>query len=161
LKAVKGYEGRYFVTARGEIYSAKRKTPLKPNDNGTGYMSVLLYKNGEAKRVYIHRIVAEAFLPNPFCLPVVNHINTDTRDNRARNLEWMDQKDNIAHSRKLGNQNDRPIKATHVETGEAFAFSCLREAEKQIFNGSDILRKHIKRKGLNFSHSGYVWEVQK
>ena len=160
-KDIKGYEGRYFVTEQGEVYSSKIKKPMKPNDNGTGYLSVELYsKDGTSKRKYIHRLVAEAFVPNPFCAPVVNHKNADTRDNRAGNLEWMFQDANIAHSRKLGNQNkDRAVKATDIDTGEAYEFLNFRDAERRLLNGRDIIRRHTKRKGRIFNYGGYAWEV--
>ena len=154
------FNPRYLVSDEGEVFSGERK--LKPNNNGLGYLSVKLYRNNVAKRFYVHRLVAEAVIQNPQRLPVVNHIDANPANNASSNLEWVDQKTNIAHSRKLGHQNkDRPVRATNLENGEAVVFGNLREAEKALLSGGDILRKCVRRKGLTFEHRGYLWEVLK
>jgi hypothetical protein len=67
-----------------------------------GYLYTNLTKDKTKKKVKIHRIVAEAFIPNPLKLPEVNHINGDKSDNRACNLEWVTRRENIAHAYKTG-----------------------------------------------------------
>ena len=54
-----------------------------------------LYKNGECKKVLVHRLVAKAFIPNPEELPCVDHVNGDREDNRVENLRWCTQIDNV------------------------------------------------------------------
>ena len=96
---IKGYEGLYAVDIYGNIYSIKttssrRKGIIKPYDNGRGYLRVNLYDNfGKVKKHYVHRLVAEAFIPNP-------------KNNCVDNLEWCTQSENIQYSYDLGRQTN-------------------------------------------------------
>jgi hypothetical protein len=69
---------------------------LKPSTSKTGYLlaQLVVAETGKQKTFYIHRLVAEAFIPNPDNLPEVNHKNEDKKDNRVENLEWCTQKYN-------------------------------------------------------------------
>ncbi len=82
----------------GCFYSTRERV-LKQYDNGNGYIGVnLIRDNGEAKRIYTHRLVAMAFLPNPKSKATVNHKNGIKSDNRVENLEWNTYKENNQHS---------------------------------------------------------------
>lgn len=70
------------------MYSYKSKKFLKPVKNNTGYSIVCLHKDGEHKNYYIHRLVAEAYIPNPDNLPQVNHKDENKENNSLQNLEW-------------------------------------------------------------------------
>lgn len=67
---------------------------LKPSVNKLGYFIVVLRVNGKPKTHYVHRLVAEAFIPNPEKKPCIDHINTDRTDNRVENLRWVSHKEN-------------------------------------------------------------------
>lgn len=97
---VKGYEGLYQVNDKGDIRSVAR---VKPNNKGyqqvnerllaqtpdkDGYLRVCLSKNGEHTPKLVSRLVAQAFIPNPDRLPVVNHKDENKQNNHADNLEW-------------------------------------------------------------------------
>lgn len=97
-KDVIGYEGLYEVSNQGNVKSLKRNKILSPGIVNGGYFTVVLCKNGEVKHYRVHRLVAEAFIPNPARLPEINHINKDKTDNRAENLEWCDRQYNIDYS---------------------------------------------------------------
>ena len=97
-RPVVGYEGLYEVSSYGNVYSMRTKKILKPRDNGRGYLRVNLYKNGKQKNCRVHRLVAEAFIPNPENKPTLNHINEIKTDNRVCNLEWMTHKENTQYS---------------------------------------------------------------
>ena len=73
MKDIVGYEGEYAITRDGKVWSYKRNKFLKCSDNGKGYYQINLYKNGKGKNYLIHRLVAEAYIPNPEGLPQVNH----------------------------------------------------------------------------------------
>ena len=85
-----GYEGHYEVDSEGNIYSLKwkRRTRLKCQLINSGYYTVDLWKNNKNKKFLVHRVVAEAFIPNPNCLPQINHKDENRLNNNVENLEW-------------------------------------------------------------------------
>ena len=105
VKEIDGYEGRYEVDELGNIYSnaGKEKKRLKPQSNGKrGYLQVFLSFNDERKQRLVHRLVAEAFIPNPNNLPQVNHKDGDKTNNNVSNLEWCTRKENVQHGYDTG-----------------------------------------------------------
>lgn len=74
---------------------------MKQNSRGDGYKLIGLHKNKKQYLKSVHRLVAEAFVPNPNNYHIVNHINEIKDDNRAENLEWVTTQENVNHSRKL------------------------------------------------------------
>ena len=89
-----GYEGKYSVDERGNIYSHLTDKYLKPNMDYRGYCSVELFGDRSRKRVLVHRLVASAFIPNPRELPFVNHKDENPSNNDVSNLEWCTAKYN-------------------------------------------------------------------
>lgn len=94
IKDLAGWN-EYFITEEGEIYrkdyrgtGVPRKVKPCLNEK-TGYLQVNLCENKQRKNVYIHRAMAETFLPNPEHLPHVDHINRIRTDNRLCNLRWV------------------------------------------------------------------------
>jgi hypothetical protein len=71
---------------------------MKPTDNGHGYLLVFLSQKGKRKNFYVHRLVADHFVDNVCGCDYVNHKDYDTTNNRADNLEWCTQRQNIRHS---------------------------------------------------------------
>jgi hypothetical protein len=102
MKDVVGYEGYYLVSADGEVYSVRTGKYLSLNLKPNGYVYVKLNVGGVARTVRVHRLIAEAFVPNPDGKPYVNHINGIKSDNRADNLEWVDGRENNLHAIKVG-----------------------------------------------------------
>ena len=106
LLPIKEYEGLYSVDTNGNIYSditsvSRRKGKLKPCLKN-GYLAVNLFKDRKVKHYYVHRLVAQTFIPNPNGFKEVNHINCDKHDNSVGNLEWCDRKHNLEHSYEHG-----------------------------------------------------------
>lgn len=129
---IPGYEGLYRVSNLGRVYSTRAKRELKTHDNGHGYQFVGLHRRGQHKLPYVHRLVAEVFVPNPLNKSEVNHIDGDKNNNAADNLEWTTPSENQLHSRRvLGNWTGPPKKAVVcVETQEEF--SSTHEAARTL-----------------------------
>ena len=88
----------YKVSEEGVVYSIKNNVPLKPLNNGNGYLKVNLWKNGKLYNKYIHRLVAEEFIPNPSSLKYVDHIDRDKSNNHVSNLRWVSAKENTENT---------------------------------------------------------------
>ena len=113
-KDIKNYEGIYQVSNLGRVRSLTRKVKtfngfrttkgqlLKPLKTNRNYFRVDLKQNQKDKYVSIHRLVAEAFIPNPNNYPVINHIDGNTSNNIVNNLEWCTQSHNIKEAYKVG-----------------------------------------------------------
>ena len=93
---VKNYESLYEVSDQGRVKSIGygKERILSPGKLQNGYLRVNLCKNGERKNLLVHRLVAQAFIPNPDNLPEVNHKDEDKDNNSVQNLEWCDRKYN-------------------------------------------------------------------
>ena len=103
MKDVVGYEGLYAVTSCGKIWSYRRQKFLEPSTNKKGYFQVVLYKNGKPKTHKVHRIVAEAYIPNLDNLPQINHKDENKTNNCLQNLEWCDAK----YNNNYGTRNEK------------------------------------------------------
>ncbi len=105
FKDVIGYEGFYKVSNLGRVISLWNKPYIKeiiPQSNFDGYCRISLSKgNDDIKTVYIHRLVAQAFIPNPNSLPEINHKNEIKTDNRVENLEWCDSLYNMNYGSRI------------------------------------------------------------
>lgn len=115
---IKGYEGSYQISNYGKVKSLERKVFIPQSyglqhrqlrekllsilNSSIGYHKVILTKNATQKQFCIHRLIAEAFIPNPDNLPIINHKNGIKTDNRIENLEWCTQQHNIIHSWEMG-----------------------------------------------------------
>ncbi len=117
---VVGYEGLYEVSDFGRIRSVERVTMaanrwggihtrrtksrvLKLHTWGAQYPGIVLVgADGQRTRRMIHQLVAHAFVPNPQGLPQINHIDADTFNAKASNLEWCNQAQNILHAHRIG-----------------------------------------------------------
>ncbi len=161
----------YIITDQGVLHSKRLGTPMKltlsrTNKDG-GYLQTNMRINGKHTCVRIHRLVAEAFIPNPDNKPEVNHINGIKTDNRVENLEWVNKSENILHAdstglRRLdltnsGAKHVRSLKIRCIETGQVFDGS--GEAQREL-GLTDAARKNITNvcKGRRKVSGGYRWE---
>lgn len=164
-KDVRGYEGLYQVSNEGNV-KGPRGHVLKALPRRHGYLAVFLYKDG-CPRLHesVHRLVAEAFVPNPEGKPEVNHIDENKQNNRADNLEWVTRKENmrsgtvaarIGASGLNGKQSRAIIQKTR-DGAVVAVYPSLAEAERQTgFAKANVCR--CAQGDSGYSHAyGYIW----
>jgi hypothetical protein len=150
---VPGYAGLYQVSNLGRVYS--RGHLLKPWAHNLGYSCVTLFRDRKAEKKLVHRLVAEAFLPNPAGLPQVNHKNGNKMDNRVENLEWCTNQENALHNAYvLGKDSNMPKRSVVcLTTGEKYASVTL--AAKSCGGNSQNISKVCQ--GKRKHHKGLAW----
>lgn len=169
-RPVVGYEGLYEVSDLGNVRSMARcvdngrgwKRPYRAKEkalqkNNHGYLIVGLYSKGKAKLMSVHRLVAEAFIPNPENKAEVNHIDGNKTNNCVWNLEWATRTENACHSVNVLKKNPSIAKrkaVRHIETGKVYPSLRAAEAETGIW-ASGICRV---AQGKAPSASGTHWE---
>lgn len=172
-KDIKDYEGLYQVSNFGRVRSlgkgesnVSKMRILKVRKTRCGYIIVNLYKNGIMKTVYIHRLVAEAFIPNPLNLPQVNHKSEVKDDNRVENLEWCDVNYNINYgnrkekvSYKLTNRKDcsKQVLQYNIDGTLIREWPSIKECVRNGFNDTDII---LCCKGRHKTHKGFIWKYK-
>lgn len=152
-KDIKYYEHYYQVSSLGKLRSLDRVDcngnhrkgkPLKLFCDKDGYLIASLSKAGVAKHYKVHRIVAEAFIPNPNKLPQINHKDENKQNNRVDNLEWCTAQHNINYggrnmkvSKALSGENAHTCKLTEADVLEIRA----RYKQRDKYNNANILAK--------------------
>lgn len=99
---ITGYNTEYIIYENGDIFNCKTGKKIKPYTNGVGYFRVAFYKDGKRIEKYVHRLLAEAFIPNPQNKYFINHIDGNPSNNSLSNLEWCTKSENAIHAYKLG-----------------------------------------------------------
>lgn len=108
---VVGYEGLYMVSNDGNVRSLGGRRGSRPRmlkqEHFKGYRKVSLCRDGRGRGALVHRLVGQAFIPNPSRLPYINHIDGGKANNKVANLEWVDQQSNVTHAWSTGLMNNR------------------------------------------------------
>ena len=138
-KDIEDYEGVYQVSSFGRVKRIKTDRILTSHKNSGGYLRVDLSKNSVVYAKSIHRLVAQAFIPNPENKSQVNHIDEDKTNNKVSNLEWMTAKENSNHGTRnervgkaISKSNSVPIIATNLKTGESTDFNSGKECARKL-----------------------------
>lgn len=177
---IKGYEDAYQVSSLGRIRTKDRYLNasygsrqfrkgqmVRGTEMPNGYLCVGLWKDGKSRSKYIHRIVAENFIPNANDLPEVNHKDENKQNNRVDNLEWCDHKYNLNYGsvkERIGNANrngkfwSREI--AQYKNGVLIAtYPSSAEAERQTGVDASAIRKVCLGKPKFKTAGGYIWKA--
>ena len=164
-KDVENYEGLYRVSNLGNVKHlkiswicsrgheiTKKEKILKGSLDKDGYVKVALSKNNKIKLFSVHRLVAQAFIPNPNNLPQVNHIDGNKQNNKFDNLEWCTAKENISHA----------INTLNVKYSRYINKAWLKNKKKVIRSDGKIYSQ-VKDviKELNIKNSQSLYDVLK
>lgn len=166
---VAGYEGLYKVSNLGNVMSLRHKKIfiLKPRKDGWGYLFVTLINHNKYKNFKIHRLVAEAFLPNLNNLPQVNHKDECKTNNRVSNLEWCTPQYNTNYgtandrrTKMLTNRNDlsKPVLQYDKNGNFIKEYSSIMYAERK----TGIYHQNIGKvcRGKYHTAGGFLWKYK-
>lgn len=178
-KPIEGTDGKYEVSNHGRVRSNNylghgEQQVLALSPDKKGYLRVRVYKGSYRATCKVHRLVAEAFIPNDNCLPQVNHKDGNKQNNHYDNLEWVTNADNHAHKVSMGldknfikareaasERRKKPVIVFNPTTGEKYRFNSAEEAKVTLNmrNISEVL--YGRRKSSNgymaiFAHEGVV-----
>lgn len=176
-KDIKGYENLYQISTYGNVRSLphirstgtgkclQKGKILKPAIQKIGYKFVVLSKNGKTKGFRVHRLVAEAFIPNPDNLPQVNHKDENKLNNNINNLEWCSaiynnnygtKKERYRKSliKKIGRRiNQYDLDGNYIRTWE-----CLMDAERYLNKKRASMPITLCCRKKSKTAYGYRWE---
>lgn len=170
-RPIRDYEGYYEVSNFGRVRSLDRWIKLKDGRNRlqkgkiikadktkNGYLRVMLCKNHKQKHFSIHRLVAQAFIPNPHNYPIINHKDECKTNNRVDNLEYCD----ISYNNSYGTRNERisiglskPILQFDLEGNFIKEWSSMMEASRNGFGQGNICNCC---NGKLKNYKGYIWK---
>lgn len=161
---VVGYEGRYEVSNLGRVYSLPKRInsqyghngqQVAITDNGRGYKIACLSKDCKRKNHYVHRLVAQNFIPNPIGYEQVNHMDGNKSNNCVDNLEWCDVKYNAKHASENGlipkgknNVNTRMV----VDIIEKKIYRWIEDVELPLGQTFNKARDRLKRYKSRFPY---------
>lgn len=178
-KDIKGFEGLYQVSNEGRVKSLKRDSIMKQQKKRYGYYNIGLYNKGEYKWFRVHRLVAEAFIPNPNEYPIINHRDENPSNNVVENLEWCDVKYNVNYGtaierkreKQLNHPNESKIVLQYTLDGELIGeFPSTAEVERKLgYDHSHIARccnggyfDKARNKWHNSNtYKGFMWKYKK
>lgn len=165
-KDIKGYEGLYAISNMGRVKSFRqwkrasrpKEYILKSSIANTGYCQVTLYKDTKKKKFLVHRLVAEAFIPNPQNLPYINHKDENRINNNVENLEWCTaQYNNDYGTARLRTRltQGHPVKQ-YLISGHWVATYATASIATEI-TGIPTVNINSCARGETQSAGGYIW----
>lgn len=156
-KPIRRFESKYEVSNLGRVksigtYNTCKRGILEPMIDTSGYAHVRMYDSGRIEDVGVHRLVAEAFLPNPDNLGYVNHKDENPLNNQVDNLEWCSNSYNIAYSiGKRVMQYDRSGTLIKI-------FNCIADASRELGIPTTNISKCCK--GKRKSAGKFIWKYE-
>jgi hypothetical protein len=161
--SVEGYE-EYQVSTMGNVksfYNGKEKI-LKPRKDKNGYLVVNLWKNGKGKTYKVHRLVAEAFLPNPDNKPQINHLSEfEKANNHYSNLSWVTPKENTnwgTRTERMAKTRSKPVYQYTLDGQFIKEWPSVQEVERQLgYSKGNICQCCLGKLKTAY---GYIWQYK-
>lgn len=149
----------YSIDVNGVVTNITTKRQVKQQLNQRRYI-VELWKNNKKKHSLVHRLIAQAYIPNPNNLPQINHIDGNPSNNKLENLEWITDRDNKLHAHKTGLVNKYKIPILQYTLDGVFIkeYSSILEANV----ATNVDRKSIKLniEGKYKQAGNYIWKLK-
>ena len=172
-KDIKGFEGRYQISTTGRVKSlnynkTKKEKILIQTDRGNGYKCVTLSINGKREQINVHRLVAEAFIPNPDNKPEIDHIKpvSEGGTNDVTNLKWVTRSENVNNkytqkkrSISLTNRADQSKRIDQIDpiTGEiVHQWKSTKECERNGYPSRQGIRNCCN--GITRTYNNFMWK---
>jgi len=171
-KPINQYEGLYEVSNLGNVRSldkiaftkagwkrAYKGRMIKPKKHNGGYSTIILHRDGKTQTRTIHRLVAEAFLPNPNNYPEVNHIDENKTNNAVSNLEWCTRIQNQHHGTAIERSNLKQRIPFYQIDHEGHIVKRW-DGFKVLQRDGQFQRCEVSKccRGLRDTYKGYRWE---
>jgi hypothetical protein len=157
-KKLPGFQ-RYFISLKGivkKVYQNEVEKELQVRIDRAGYATVRLSSKGKTSTCYVHRLVAGVFVPNPYNLPYVNHINGNKLDNRPENLEWVTQARNVKHAYDTGLISQVNKTRVVIDTCTGRKFDSIREAAEAYSIPYSSLKNYLNGNRINVTCLKYM-----
>ena len=140
---VEGFE-KYEVSNLGRVRNIESGRVLKPQLHHSGYLGLRLCENNKQKYLYLHRIIATAFIDNPDEKPQVNHIDENKLNNDLSNLEWCTERENAIHgtrTKRIAEKNFKKVIQLDLNDNILNVFKSMKQAEQETgIDASSISR---------------------
>ena len=162
-KDIEGYEGLYQISNKGRVKSLYKGSEriLKPWINNVGYYYIALCNDSVSKKFSLHRLVAQAFIPNPDNLPEINHKDENKLNNSVENLEWIRHMDNCNY----GTRNERAgysLSIPIIQYSKSGDFIREWPSGQEVKRVLGISNSNINSccKGKLKSSGGFIWKYK-
>lgn len=146
-QAIEGTNSRYFISTFGRLITVAWKGTdqtrvMKPALDANGYLRTMIIQNGRTRTVKMHRLVAQAYLPNPLNSPEVNHKSMTKDDNRVENLEWATGKQNVQHAFKTSGRTMQGTKAPNAKLTEAQVLEIRAKYVPRLYSATRLAKEY-------------------
>ena len=158
---------RYLITSDGTVINRETGHVMKQLVNTGGYYYVQLSINKKHRCRTVHRLLAEAFIPNPDKKPYINHIDGDRKNNAIENLEWCTAQENTDHAAKVlqrltqyqeyNKKNSIPVQGTYPDGTKTAIFPSMGAASRAVGVRKTTMINHIH--GKKKTCRGAVWTI--
>ncbi len=155
------YQGKYLISNQGNIRKVSLNTVTQPFSiriDRAGYKTTRLWKNNKIETVFIHRLVAAAFVPNPHGKLFVNHKDGNKLNNAADNFEWTTHAENVQHAYDTGLISKHRQRKKVVDLCSGKQFSSAREAAELTHIPYSTLKNYLNGQRPNPTCLQYVFE---